>query len=99
MRASRRALLSFVAALVLWTAAGWAWVEVTGNAHVCSLLQAPGPDGRQPELTEAEQIELTRERCGPRASLGDILLVATGYVVIVTGFALYATRPMERPEA
>ena len=96
MSISRRSLVGFAAALALWTAMAWFWVTVSGNAHVCSLLQAPTAAGQtEAPLTEAEQQEQTRQRCGPRASLGDILVFGTGYVVILGLFAVCATRPSE----
>jgi hypothetical protein len=93
---SRRSLFGFVAALLLWSALAVVWVGLTGNAHVCSILQTPDADGQTPELTEAEQVALTNERCGPRASLVDILVFGTGYVVIITAFVVYATRPSDK---
>jgi hypothetical protein len=90
MSRNMRWLVGLAAALVLWTAMAWVWVTVSGNAHVCGIL-SPAAVGA-PELTEAEQQELTRERCGPRPSVADFVVFGTGYVVILAVFAVRAER-------
>jgi hypothetical protein len=90
-----RWLVGLVAALVLWTAMAWVWVAVSGNAHVCSILAA---SVGEPELTSAEQLELTRERCRPRASVADIVVFGTGYVVILAVFGVFAARAGSPPD-
>jgi len=97
MRRNTRWLVGLVAALVLWTAIAWVWITVSGNAHVCSILQPVAADGQTlAPLTEAEQDDLIRERCGPRASVGDILVFASGYLVIVGVFAVLAERRSDK---
>jgi hypothetical protein len=92
---SRRALVGFVAALVLWTAMALFWFVATpGEGHVCSLLQTPAEAGETepPPLTDAELAELTRQRCDRPPSLTSILVFGTGYVVIIGVFAARGTR-------
>jgi len=91
-----RTLVSFAAALILWSAVAWFFLFHNGaSAHVCSILQTSAAvgDAAPPPLTEAEQVEDVNERCGPRPGLATILIVGTGYVVIVGAFVVRATRP------
>lgn len=98
MRIGMRRALTLAAALVLWTAMAWAWVTVTGNMHVCSILQTISAAGEPtpPPLTQAEMDAWTRERCGPRASFADILIFGTGYLVIIGVAAIRASSPPSR---
>jgi hypothetical protein len=90
-----RGLVGLVAALVLWSAMAWVWVQISGNAHVCSIVGAQTTDanGQTPALTQAEMDELVRERCGPRASVADLMVFAAGYIVILGVVAVRAERP------
>jgi len=90
-----RWLVGLVAALVLWSAMAFLWVALTGNAHVCTILQTPDANGQTLQLTQAEMDEYVNANCGPRASLGDILVIATGYLVILGVFAIRATGPSD----
>lgn len=97
MSIGRATLVGFAAALVLWSLLAWFWVVMTGSAHVCSILQAPAAVGeRSPRpMTAVEQLEYANQRCGPRPSLGVILVFGAGYVLIIGAIAARVTRPSD----
>ena len=95
MTGNMRWFVGLVAALVLWSAMAFLWVQMTGNGHVCGILgsQTTDANGQTPALTQAEMDKLVNERCGPRPSLADIVVFGTGYLVILGVFAVRAGRP------
>ena len=95
MRISRRSLVTFAAALVLWSALALFMVTTRGG-HICSLLQPVRVAGATEPLpqTDAEWAEFTHQRCDrPLQDFVGNLVIAAGYVVIVGAFVLNSRRP------
>jgi hypothetical protein len=72
---------------------GWWWLNLFGGAHVCGGLLSPVAAGQTLEpLTEAEQQDLIRKRCGPRFSVAEKYVFGAGYVVIIAVVGVSAVR-------
>jgi hypothetical protein len=91
MRRGLRILVVF-AALVMWTAVSFEWLVLTVGTGQCSILSPVGQAGTGASfhpLTQAEVDAITAGCSQPK--LGDLVIPAIGYILIVTLGIAYAS--------